>query len=208
MTEQTGDKAVQSSSKKIDSIDNIIVSCSVLENLFNLSDRMIRMLAEDGIITKEKRGRYNLVESVKKYIIHIRANNEFKEIKTDEVLNKDREQALHERVKREIAELRLAAMKGNMHRAEDVERVMNDMLASFRSKILALPSKLAPILIARDDISQIQLLIKKEVFEVLEELSVYDPQKFYSEEYIDASDDDSDITVDSKEFISPGDMDG
>ncbi|ARE87257.1 Phage terminase large subunit (GpA) [Clostridium formicaceticum] len=78
------------------------------------------------------------------------------------------------------------------------------MLTSFGSKILAMASKPAPALIARDDIGIIQELIKKECFEVLDELSSYDPAAFYGEDYIDVCD-DMDIEVqgnrgDKKEF--------
>lgn len=98
------------------------------------------------------------------------------------------EHALLERAKREKVELELAAMRGQMHYSEDVERVMNDMLSNFRSKLLALPTRAAPMLIARNDIGDIQELLYKEVLEVLKELSNYDPEEFYNEKYIEIED--------------------
>ena len=52
----------------------------------------------------------------------------------DGELNIEEEKALHERVKRHISELRLQTMKGELHKAEDVEKVMTDMLTSFKNK--------------------------------------------------------------------------
>ena len=185
----------ENNSKKIESIDSVVVSSGVLSELLGVTDRRIRQLQEEGILDKESRGRYNLVSSIKNYIIHLKTNNDLKDNKNDEFLNYDKERALHEKTKREIAELKLAAMKGEMHNSEDVMRVMNDMLASFRSKILSMPSKLAPMLIARNDMSVIQELIKKEAIEALEELSNYDPALFYGEDYIDLSDNEAEIAL-------------
>ena len=45
-----------------------------------------------------------------------------------------------------------------MHKADEVEKVLNHMLASFRSKMLELPSKAALFLASRDDSKEIEAL--------------------------------------------------
>ncbi|KMT22996.1 hypothetical protein [Clostridium cylindrosporum] len=174
-------------------VDNVVVAGSYLANIFGITDRRVRQLAEEGIIVRVKKGRYDLVESIKAYIVYLKTNQDIKESKSDADLDYDREKAMHERVKREMAELNLAEMKGQIHYADDVENVMNDMLSNFRSKVLSMASKLAPILIARSDVNQIQDMINKESYEVLEELSNYDPRLFYSEKYIDLEDEGEDF---------------
>lgn len=171
------------------SIENMTVSSTTLANILNLSTRRIRQLADEGLFKKSERGKYNLVDNIHSYITYIKTNSEAKDIENDTELDLDEERAKLEKVKRLQAELKLAAMKGTMHESKDVERVMNDMLTNFRSKLLSLPSKVAPLLIAIDDIAEIQDKLQKEIYEVLEELSNYNPAQFYSEEYIDIDDD-------------------
>lgn len=185
-------------SKKTE-VDNVVVAGGYLANIFGITDRRVRQLAEEGVIARVKKGRYDLVESIKGYIVYLKTNQDIKESKSEADLDYDMERAKHERIKREIAELNLAEMKGQIHYADDVEKVMNDMLSNFRSKVLSMASKLAPILIARNDINQIQDMINKEAYEVLEELSNYDPKLFYSEKYIDLEDGVEDFVQENKE---------
>lgn len=58
-----------------------------------------------------------------------------------------------------------------MHHASEVERVMTRMLSDFRAKLLALLSKVAPVLIARKEIVVIQDIFQKEIYEALQEFS-------------------------------------
>ncbi|MNW12206.1 hypothetical protein D3C71_2098360 [compost metagenome] len=68
---------------------------------------------------------------------------------------------------------------------------MNDMVAAFRSKMLALPTKLAPQLVGKT-VAKILAFITAEVHDALTELSDYDPQRLYdvSKEIAEGSSDD------------------
>ena len=107
----------------------------------------------------------------------------------DGEINIEEEKALHERVKRHISELRLQTMKGELHKAEDVEKVMTDMLTSFKTRVMNIPSKVAPVLESRDA-GFIKDRLTAEVTEALNELKDYDPKAFYSDEYVEGEDDD------------------
>ena len=108
--------------------------------------------------------------------------------KPDGEIDIDEEKALHERIKRHISELKLQVMKGDLHKAEDVERVMMDMLASFKTRLMNIPSKVAPALENRDA-AYIKDRLTKEVLEVLNELKDYNPKDFYSDEYVEGEED-------------------
>lgn len=99
----------------------------------------------------------------------IRQNAEADNTKLKESL--DYEKFLHEKAKREKAEIELAHIKGTLHHASEVERVMTRMLSDFRAKLLALLSKVAPVLIARKEIVVIQDIFQKEIYEALQEFS-------------------------------------
>ncbi|MFT5872805.1 MAG: phage terminase Nu1 subunit (DNA packaging protein) [Clostridium sp.] len=182
---------MEEKNKKIEDVESVVISSTVLADIFGLTTRRIRMLAEEGIIRKTSRGRYNLQENIKKYIVYLKTSQNLKEnIVDDDGLDPDKERALLTRRQREKLDIEIAAMRGSMHLSNDVERVMNDMLANFKAKLISIPTKVAPILIARNDISEIQELLQKEFFEVLQEFSDYNPALFYNEKYIELDEDD------------------
>lgn len=179
--------------KRLNNLDDMVVTARVISNMFDCTERWVRSLASEGIIDKEKSGSYKLQPTVKKYINHLKTSVE---TSTDEAMNKEEywtEKTLHEKAKREIAELELAKMKGTMHKAEDVEEVMTDMLSRLKSKLIAIPSKMAPLLGEERDINKIQNLLDEEVFMALEELSDYTPELFLGDEYIALEEDKDDV---------------
>jgi phage terminase Nu1 subunit (DNA packaging protein) len=170
--------------KKTSNVDSVIVSTNTLANIFEITDRRVRQLVEEGVLEKVKNGRFELIPTVKRYITYLKTKTDSKS-ETSVEIDYMSEKAKHEKAKREIAELELAEMKGTMHKAEDVEREMNDMLSAFRAKILSMPSKLAPVLIAQNEIAFIENLLQEEVYNALNELAEYDPALFRGDKYID-----------------------
>lgn len=176
-------------STKVTDIDSLTVSAAVLGRIFGVTDRRVRQMAKEGIIVRAAKGRYNLVESLKNYILSLKLAAEGVTMESpDGEIDIDEEKALHERVKRHISELKLQTMKGELHKAEDVERVMSDMLAAFKTRVMNIPSKVAPILEDRDT-GYIKDRLTNEVVEVLNELKDYDPKAFYSDEYVEGEED-------------------
>lgn len=173
---------------KVDDLSNVTVNSSVLQELFGVGDRMIRYLVEEGIIEREGRGKYPLLKSVKSYITTLKVANSGKIQTNEDDLVLEEEKAKHEHIKRQITEIKLQLIKGQVHKAEDVEAVMTDMLAKFKTKIESLPSKLAIQLEGEDKLS-IQNILKEELSDALKELASYDPKDFYSDEHIEISDD-------------------
>nr|DAG59554.1 MAG TPA: Protein of unknown function (DUF1441) [Caudoviricetes sp.] len=178
-------------SYKTTDISAITVNSATLEKILQVSDRRIRQLAEENIIVRVSKGRYRLMESISNYILTLKVSMEAGNSQSVDVeLNLDEEKAIHERVKRHISELKLKTMQGELHKSEDVERVMTDMLVSIKSKLLSMPSKLAPMLVARNDIDFIKRTINSEVLEVLNELKDYNAKNFYDDEYVDVEEDE------------------
>lgn len=182
----------ETESTKITDIDRLTVSASVLGQIFGVTNRRIRQMAEEGIIVRVSKGRYNLMESVKNYILSLKLAADSAGCENpDGELNIEEEKALHERVKRHISELKLQTMKGELHKAEDVKRVMSDMLTSFKTRMMNIPSKVAPSLEDRKA-GYIKESITKEITEALNELKEYDPREFYGEDYVEGDEDEAD----------------
>lgn len=178
---------------KTTDISAITVNSAALEKIIGVSDRRIRQLAEENIIIRAAKGRYKLMDSVMNYILTLKVQMEANNAESvDGEIDLEEEKAIHERVKRHISELKLQTMRGELHKSEDVERVMMDMLASVRAKLLSMPTKLAPILVSRSDIDFVRNTINREVLEALNELKDYNPKEFYSDEYVAVGDDGND----------------
>lgn len=180
----------ETESAKVTDIDSLTVSAAVLGNIFGVTDRRIRQMAEEGIIVRAAKGRYNLVDSLKNYILSLKlAVDSNDSDNPDGELNFEEEKALHERVKRHISEMKLQTMKGELHKADDVRHVMTDMLSSFKTRMMNIPAKVAPVLEDRDA-GYIKERLTSEVTEALNELKDYNPAEFYSDEYVEGEDDE------------------
>lgn len=180
----------ETESAKVTDIDSLTVSAAVLGNIFGVTDRRIRQMAEEGIIVRAAKGRYNLVDSLKNYILSLKlAVDSNDRDNPDGELNFEEEKALHERVKRHISEMKLQTMKGELHKADDVRHVMTDMLSSFKTRMMNIPAKVAPVLEDRDA-GYIKERLTSEVTEALNELKDYNPADFYSDEYVEGEDDE------------------
>ena len=176
--------------RETDEFEELLVSSKVLESLFGVKDRTIRDLADKGILKRDSHGKYLFWNSVKSYITALKVNNAGKSnTKTDDnddCLDLEEEKAQHERLKRQITEIKLQLIKGQVHKAEDVETVMTNMFARFKSKVTALPSKLAKKLEGKSR-TEIQKILKKDIDNALVELASYSPADFYSDEHIEIS---------------------
>ncbi len=150
-----------------------------LAAILGISDRRVRQLkAEYGLfangVTGEKsRKRYILERCVPEYI-NYKIEEEMKEGTT---VSKEREQAEHEKIKKKISILKLRRLKRELHEAKDVEEFLTGMLVDFKDKLLSVPQKVAPLIVAEDDVSVILDILEKEIFETMERLSEYDPLK-------------------------------
>ena len=177
--------------RKVQSIDDITVSAKVIGEMIGVGDRMVRHLADEGIIKRNSHGRYLLLESVKNYILTLKVSKAGESIKTDfdkDSLDLNHEKAVNEHWKSLITEIKLQLIKGQVHKSEDVERVMSDMFLNFKNKMLALPHKLA-IKLENRERQEIQERLREEIASALSELADYTPEAFYSDEHIDIEDD-------------------
>jgi hypothetical protein len=160
-------------------ISDLIVSTDAMATLLGFTRQRINQLAKEGILEKQAAGRYPLMKNVQRYIEYLRTGVKDKGDEDDEAQAKYwEEKALHEKAKREMAEIKLAKLKNQMHDASDVELVMTNMLVTFRTRILAIPDKVAPRVIGLKNLSEISDAINNELLEALTELSEYDPALF------------------------------
>lgn len=151
-----------------------IVGTAEISEILGVGKRRIQQLVDEGALIRVGRGLYDLPNSIKKYIEY-----QIDKATPDEELDNNVETARWTKARREKTELEVKIIRGELHRSEDVKRVMNDMLMAFKQRALALPTKLAPQLIMLEDIPVIKDILKLAIIELLMELSEYDPSVFY-----------------------------
>jgi hypothetical protein len=75
----------------------------------------------------------------------------------------------------EIAELELERIKATLCLTADVVKAWESVLHACRAKLLAIPTKMAPVIAGTSDISTIKERLEESVREALEELANYNP---------------------------------
>ena len=131
-----------------------------------LTDRRVRQLRDEGIISERAPGLYDMKPTVTRYILYLRKGSG----KTD--LNDER--ALLTRAKREAADMENDLRRGTLHASEDIEKGLKAMCLNIRTKFLTLPAKLSARLSQMGgDQAGIFDELKSAVDEILEELADY-----------------------------------
>ncbi len=153
-------------------------STQTIAKLFGITTRMVEYLKTEGIIQGEgKPIKYDLMPTVQAYIQHLREKANGKIKPCDDQQNESAKleaEARYKQAKAEMAELQLQELKGEMHRAGDVEEIMTNHVFAIRSALLALPNQLAVSVTGISDISEAADIIKKEVYHLLHTLSQYE----------------------------------
>lgn len=178
--------------KQVEDLQDITVSAKVIGEVCGIGDRMVRRYADEGVFKRNAHGRYELLQSVKNYVTTLKVTKIGESGVKSEIgsgLDLKEEQAVHEHIKSMISEIQLQLIKGQVHKSEDVERVITDMFAKFRSKIQSLPAKLAQKLEQKGK-EEIQRVLKWELAVALEELAEYNPTDYYSKDYIEIEDEE------------------
>ena len=167
-----------------------IVNSVTLGDIWGITDRRVRQLVNEGVIETVGRGKYDLFDCTRRYCTYLRAIADASDGKKAAKLNYDDEHAIHEKVKRETAELQLKVMRGELHRGNDVETIMTDMITRAKTKLLGIPSKAAPLVMGYNNTTKIESILQQQIDEALMELSDYKPKLFINDEVLQENSND------------------
>lgn len=148
---------------------------------FGISNQWVGQLTSQGIIHKTKTSHgmlFNLFETVKAYCKYLEERG--KKVSEDEAeinLKRKVAEAKLKESKAVVAELQAKEFQGKMHRSEDVQAMTADLLYFVRGSLLALPGRCATDAAACDDPNEVQKILEKEVFAILDDLSNYEYSK-------------------------------
>lgn len=184
-------------------VSTLICSASVLADMLGIKQTTVRHLASSGVMPRVTNGRYKLRDCVHNYVMQLRIQSKNPESgSTDQKPELRDMQAKHEAIKLQMSDMQLKLMQGKLHKSEDVEKVMTNMLASMRAKLLSLPSRVAPRVAEASDPTEVMAILQADIYDALHELSEYTPEMFYGEDLM--LDDDGNLIM-TDEAVSESD---
>ncbi|MGG4452319.1 hypothetical protein [Brevibacillus porteri] len=150
---------------------------SELAAIVGKTPQWIRQLTRDKVLKQVSRGKYSLGEAVQAYCEHVSGGKE-EEQKPRLIDFKTQ----HEKTKAEKAELELDQMKGNLHAAADVERLLSDLILTIKSRLLGVPSRIATDC-ENETADVVESVVRREIETALSAMSKYTPDQIGGDAY-------------------------
>ena len=143
-----------------------LYTTKIVAQYLDLSERRVRQLRDEGVLEEKAPGLYDLRSSVRRYINYLRGDEGGK------ADNEERAKLTKE--KRIAAETENKVRNGEMYRKSDITVGMTTVVMNLRSRLLALPNKLAANIAKLDgDEGKIMDLLQSSLYEIMEEFSNY-----------------------------------
>ena len=143
---------------------------NAVAKFLDMTPKNVQRLTEKGILQTKQGGLYSLVEATHAYIKYLRERNP----ENEENIDINEERAKLTKAKRLSEELDLSLKRGELHKAEDVKKIMSAMLINFKSRLSAIPAEEADKLADMTDKAKIFLYLNTKIKEALEELSNFE----------------------------------
>jgi len=153
-------------------MSSYFVSVGILAEAFNVTGRRVQQLAQDDIIPKSVRGKYDLIACTAAYTKYLHERATGKDIEPQDV-HKERTRLL--KAQADKTELEVKSMNGELIAAEQVELLWGGLVSAFRAKIMGLPVRCAHRVLNLNTYQEIEEVLRGHVNEALEELSCHEP---------------------------------
>lgn len=147
------------------------VDISEVGEWLGLSSRTVYSLAEQGIVIRVARGRYDLKASIANYCAHLREVAAGRAPADGGELDLVKERARLAKAQADGHELRNAQARGDLLPRSQVVAAWQSIISRARSRLLALPSKAAPLAISASSVAEAQERLTEIVHECLAELA-------------------------------------
>ena len=154
----------------VDDIAQMTANLGDIQLILGVSKSEVKRLVDESIIKKDLRGTYDLLHSIKGYIGYLQVRSGgTKGVSADY----HEERSRLTKAQADKAEFEAALMAGRLVDVEQLTQAWEGMLSSMRAKLLAIPSKVAPIIADEDEPGMVQNIIDDYMREALEELASY-----------------------------------
>ena len=140
----------------------------VIAKLLDLSERRVQQLSREGVIPKAERGQYDLIGSVRGYVRYLRDQAVKSQAGAPDYMA---ERARFIRARADLAEMEAQEKRRSLIAADQVEAAWVAVLALLRTRLLALPDRLAPQAFEQPTVGDTRNLIRAAIREVLDDLA-------------------------------------
>ena len=134
--------------------------------------RRVQQLAKEHILTKCNKDEFRCVNEVQAYMKYSGCSTSINPKKVDY----NAEKALLTKAQREKAELTLGILKGRIYEAEFITPLIFELLLGVRNRLLAVPQRIAHLVLSCKEMIEIEEIIKKEIYDALTELADFTPE--------------------------------
>ncbi len=141
---------------------------TTIAKLFNLTESRINQLVKEGVIERAGRGKYDLVNSTRRYIKYLQ-ERAFGKVLSSSDAHDAKTRLIMARAESE--ELSVMVMKGQYLPVDLMVNTWQHQYASMRAKLLSLPTKGATIAVAAETLEDIKAGLMEIIIEALDELS-------------------------------------
>lgn len=145
------------------------VNARELGKWIDLTQARVGQLAKKGVFERDNENLYDLRLTILAYIEHLRKHS-VEHVNLQMTAAEARNRKLI--AEATLAEIEMNLKKGLLCHVADVLPQWERMIVAFKTKLLAMPSKVAPVLYEKKSIAQISDIIKREIIEALNELEV------------------------------------
>ena len=166
------------------------VTTAELAKFVGVTERRIQQQTQDGVIQKEPGiDKYDFVRNVHSLMQYYRQKADSRRSSDSEDLAV--EKRLQISVKRKLEELKLAQLEKELHKAEDIERIVGAVLTRLRINLLAIPMGVAPLVREMDDAREIAEKLDERIRRAMNEVADMNLEKLVDEDISTADDYDT-----------------
>ena len=145
----------------------------VIAKLLDLSERRVQQLSREGVIPKPQRGQYDLIGAVRGYVRYLRDQAVKAQAGAPDYAV---ERARFIRARADLAEMEAQEKRQSLIPADQAEAAWIAVLALLRTRLLALPDRLAPQAFEQSTVGETRNVIRAALREVLDDLAEPDVQ--------------------------------
>lgn len=140
-------------------------SVQTIAELLGITPRRVQQLAVKGVLPKPERGKYELVPTVQGYVKHLR------ELSQGQGSSLTEERVRLTKYNADKKELELQKARGELIQVSLAMELWGGIIQNMRSKLLGMPTKLAPLCFGSKSIPDIKSKIEKTVHEVMRDIA-------------------------------------
>lgn len=144
---------------------------STIAKLFSITERRVHQLVQERVLPKASRGDYELVSCVQGYIKYLRERSLGSVDIEENNPNIANERARLIKMQADRLAMEIDEEKGRLLDAERATRAWDNLIARCRAVLLWIPNRLANQILAINNAKEVAQLLKKAIYEALEELS-------------------------------------